>query len=1105
MGLAFKRILIANRGEIAVRIARAAQELGIETVAVASRDDAGAMHTRMADDLVVFEKAGPAAYLDGKAVVGAALQTGCDAIHPGYGFLSENAEFARMAREAGIAFIGPSEAALSLFGDKARARAFAIEHGVPVPEGTQGATTRDAAHAFMQSLPPGSRVMVKALSGGGGRGMRCVEVLSDLDSAFSTCASEARKAFGDGSLYVERIVPGARHIEVQVVGDGSHAIHLGERDCSVQRRHQKVLEIAPSPWLEPDLRARLCEAALRLAKACGYATIGTFEFLVPLSPVAGEPAFFFIEANPRLQVEHTVTEEITGIDLVATQIRLAAGETLSDLGLTAPSAVHFLPGHAVQLRVLMESMGAGTQDSGGVLRAFDPPSGPGVRVDTHCYAGYAPSRNFDSLLAKVIVTSRSPRFDAVVERAYRAVGEFGIEGVENNLEFLRNLLLLPAFREKPASTAFVDEHAAALKRRDHAHWVRRKAQAVATGGVSDGDSPEPSPHDVPQGLRSLLSEMSANVAELSVAPGDRIERGQTMAVLEAMKMEHVLCAPGAGWVREVLATVGEHVQAGRAVLFYEPDDLAPEQAVHTESAGPQGPRSDLEDVRARHALTLDAARPDAVARRRATGQRTARENLADLCDPGSFREYGALAVAAQRSTRSYDELQRISPADGFIYGLASINSALFGPQRSRCFVGMPDYTVFSGTQGFIGHKKLDRLFELTEQHRLPLVLFTDGGGGRALDTDNFAGVNLANPTFWKLGRLSGVVPMVGVVAGPCFAASAAMLGCCDVTIATRNASIGMGGPVMVEAAGLGRIATADLGPAPMHARNGVVDLLVDDEVQAVAAAKRYLAFFQGTLADWSVADQEPLRDVIPERRTRAYEVRDVIHRLMDEGSVMELRAGFGRGVVTALARVEGRTVGVIANDSHTNGGAIGADEADKLTRFLKLCDAFGFAVVSLCDTPGFMVGAEAEKTALVRHVARIFVAGPKLRVPLFTVVLRKAYGLGGMAMGAGCFAGSLFAVAWPTGEFGSMGLEGQSRLAHRRELEAIDDVQERNRRLKGHVDRLYERNKAVNIAPYLSIDDVIDPAHTRDWLVDGLRAARTRPAGEAGSASLDVW
>ncbi|MES2631533.1 MAG: carboxyl transferase domain-containing protein [Pseudomonadota bacterium] len=1106
MAVAFKRILIANRGEIAIRIARAAGDLGIRTVSVASTDDAGSLHCRMADETVALPGTGAAAYLDMDAMLAVAVRSHCDAIHPGYGFLSENAAFAQRARAAGIAFIGPSEKALLLFGDKAQARAFAVECGVPVAAGTQGPTALEQARAFMESLGQGAAVMVKALSGGGGRGMRQVESLAQLDGAFAQCASEAQKAFGNAAVYVEQVIPQARHIEIQVLGDGRHAVHLGDRDCSVQRRHQKLVEIAPSPWLASALRTQLAEAALRMAAASRYETIGTFEFLVPLQPAPQGPEFFFIEANPRLQVEHTVTEELTGIDLVATQIRLAAGETLRDLGI-AQDGVRFSAGHSIQLRVLMEQMteDGGTQTLSGALDAFEPPSGPGVRVDTHCHAGYAPSRNFDSLLAKVIVTSRSPRFEDVLDRAYRAIGEFNIAGVENNLTFLQNLLVLPEYRLAAAATDFVMEHHGALVQ--SGEGVHRRRHVPVTAAVRPVLSAEPSQDDpLPSGFEAIDADMRASVAQLCVQMGERVSRGQQIAVLEAMKMEHSLAPQSAGWIREVLVAVGDHVQPGQRLFVIEPDASDTEGEMQAQGPALTGPREDLQEVRARHELTHDHARPESVARRRATGQRTARENLADLCDPGSFREYGSLAVAAQRSSRSFEELQRISPADGFIYGLASINAHLFGPDRSRCMVASPDYTVFSGTQGFIGHKKLDRLFELAEQFRQPLVLFTEGGGGRALDTDNFAGVNLANPTFWKLGRLSGLVPMVGIVSGPCFAASAAILGCCDVTIAARNASIGMGGPVMIEGAGLGRVKTSDVGPAAMHAETGVVDVLVDDEAQAVEVAKRYLAFFQGSVDQWSCDGQEPLREVIPERRTRVYEIRDVIRRLADTGSTLELRAQFGRGVVTTLARIEGRAVGVVANDPRFNGGAVGADEADKLTRFMKLCSNFGLPIVSLCDTPGFMVGVDAERTALVRHVARIFMAGPKLRVPFFTVVLRKAYGLGGMAMGAGCFAGSLFAVAWPTGEFGSMGLEGQARLAHRRELEAIADANERALRLKHYVDQLYARNKAVNIAPYLSIDDVIDPADTRQWLADGLRSACGRErAGDREGGGLDAW
>jgi acetyl-CoA carboxylase carboxyltransferase component len=497
---------------------------------------------------------------------------------------------------------------------------------------------------------------------------------------------------------------------------------------------------------------------------------------------------------------------------------------------------------------------------------------------------------------------------------------------------------------------------------------------------------------------------------------------------------------------------------------------------------------------------LDENRPDAVARRRKTGQRTARENVADLCDEGSFIEYGGLAVANQRQRRSLDELRRISPADGMIAGIGAVNGALFGPEGSRCAVLAYDYTVFAGTQGLLNHKKKDRLLTLADKWSLPVVLFAEGGGGRPGD-EWPTPAGLEAPTFTRLAGLNGRVPLVGLVSGRCFAGNAALLGCCDVIIADRSANIGMGGPAMIEGGGLGVFRPEDIGPASVQAPNGVIDVLVDDEAQAVAVAKKYLGFFQGRFGDFSAADQRALRHAVPENRLRAYDIRPLIETLADTGSVLELRAAFGRGIVTALARIEGRPVGILANNSHHLGGAIDADGGDKAARFIQLCDAFGLPIVSLCDTPGMMVGPQIEKAAQVRHVSRIFVAAAQINVPYFTVVLRKGYGLGALAMAGGASQNSFFIVAWPSAEFGAMGLEGSVKLAYRKELEAIADPARRKAWFDQRVANLYEDNKALSSATYLEIDDVIDPRDTRGWIVHGLNSAKPKPSHRR----VDVW
>ncbi len=546
-------------------------------------------------------------------------------------------------------------------------------------------------------------------------------------------------------------------------------------------------------------------------------------------------------------------------------------------------------------------------------------------------------------------------------------------------------------------------------------------------------------------------------------------------------------------------------------------------------------RADLAAVRSRHELGLDAARPEAVERRRARRRRTARENLAELVDAGSYIEYGPLLFAAQERRRPKDELIAKTPADGLVAGVAEIGG-------NPCVAMSYDYTVLAGTQGMRGHQKKDRLFEIAERRRLPVVLFAEGGGGRPGDVDFPIVAGLDCRAFHLFGRLSGLVPLVGIASGYCFAGNAALLGCCDVVIATEDSSIGMGGPAMIEGGGLGVFEPGEVGPIDVQHGNGVVDLRVADDQAAVAAAKRYLSYFHGAAEQftvpegsapdrsvfdqsargrsapdrsvldqsargWSAPDQSLLREIVPEQRKRAYEVRKVLHGLCDEDSVLELRDGFGAGMVTALARIEGKPLGIVANNPSHLGGAIDADAADKAARFLQLCDAFGLPVLFLCDTPGFMVGPEAEQTATVRHFARLFTTGANLEIPFGTIVLRKGYGLGAQAMAGGSFKAPLFTVGWPTSEFGGMGLEGAVRLGMRRELDAIEDPEERERIFQATVTAAYEHGEGLNMAAYGEIDDVIDPADSRRWIATLLDLAPTDWRKRAGKRrpNIDTW
>jgi acetyl/propionyl-CoA carboxylase alpha subunit/acetyl-CoA carboxylase carboxyltransferase component len=1129
------KLLVANRGEIAVRIMHAAAELGIRTIAVFAEDDTESLHVRRADEARPLQGTGTAAYLDAGQLLAAARDCGCDAVHPGYGFLSESAHFANECTAAGLTFVGPREETLAVFGDKTKARALAAECGVPVLKGTAAASRIDA-ELFLSSLAEGGAVMLKAVAGGGGRGMRPVANLDELEQAYTRCQSEALQAFGRGDVYVEQLMPRARHIEVQVVGDGSGEVtHLGERECSIQRRHQKLVEIAPCPSLSPGLRERLAADAVRMAQAARYHNAGTFEFLVDADAVdRDDAAYAFIEANPRLQVEHTVTEEVFGIDLVRIQLQLAGGRSLADLGLQQAD-VRAPRGFAVQVRVNTETFAADgtTRPAGGTLVAFELPSGHGVRTDTCGYVGYRTNPNFDSLLAKLIGHSTSPRFADAVARTKRALREFNVEGVRTNIPFLERLLRHPDFVANHVHTQFVEEHLGEILPVDELTEQEPAPRplvgarvdpadplaVLAYGKGEQGRLTEPTSaarQSVPSapaidiaGLEDTFvvhASMQGTVVSVEVTEGETVRQGQALLIMSAMKMEHVVHAPATGRVRRVTVTTGDTVPEGHPLVFIEAVDEDVCEAEQAPAADLDLVRADLAEVEQRHAVTLDAARPEAVQRRRKTGQRTARENVDDLCDPGTFVEYGALAIAAQRQRRSVEDLIERTPADGLVAGIGRVNGNLFDDDAAQCAVLAYDYTVLAGTQGFLNHRKKDRMFELAERLRLPVVFFTEGGGGRPGDTDAPFVASLDCMAFHLFARLSGLVPLVGINSGRCFAGNAALLGCCDVVIAAQNSNIGMGGPAMIEGGGLGVFRPEEVGPMSVQVPNGVVDVAVADEAEAVRVARRYLSYFQGPLPRWECADQRLLRGAIPENRLRVYEIRSVIETLADTGSVLELRRHFGLGMVTAFVRIEGRPLGVIANNSKHLSGAIDSPAADKAARFMQLCDAFDIPVLFLCDTPGIMVGPEVETTALVRHCSRMFVVGANLSVPFFTIVLRKSYGLGAQAMGGGSHKAPLFTVAWPTGEFGGMGLEGAVKLGFRKELAAVEDPAERQKLFEYMVARAYEHGKALNTATHFEIDDVIDPAESRQRIMTALRSAGP-PAPRTGKKRpcVDTW
>ena len=1062
------KLLVANRGEIAIRIIRAAAELNIPTVAVAPEDDTGSLHTGKADECVTLEGMGTAAYLDIEQLVRVAKESGCDAVHPGYGFLAENANFARSCTEAGLIFIGPRVETLELFGDKARARVAAAAAGVPIIRGLDHAVTPEEAAAFFEELGDGRAMIIKAVGGGGGRGSRVVENADEVASTYERCRAEAEAAFGNGELYVEEFMQRARHVEVQILGDLDGGIaHLGERECSAQRYFQKIIEIAPAPGLADGLRARIIDTAVRFAGSVGYSNAGTFEFLVDVSGAANAEPFAFIETNARLQVEHTVTEEVTGVDIVRAQIRLAEGATIGELGLDRVGEPR---GYAIQARVNMESIreDGSILPSSGTLTAYEAPSGPGVRTDGFGYGGYQTSLLFDALLAKVIGHSPSADLGDTIARTSRALSEFRIEGVETNIAFLQSILAHEDFATGNVHTRFVDQEMAQL-----ATAGAERPRFILPPGYEPSinvlDAEQDGRAVGPPGSVGLVAPMQGTIVVISVEVGDEVRIGQPVAVVEAMKLQHDVKADRSGVVVAVSMSVGDVVREDYPIVFINEMEVAGGAIEADAGAELDLIRGDLREVNEQIAETLDASHEQAVAARHASGRRTARENLADLLDEDSFREFGPPAAG--------------SVAGGTVMGLGTVNADLVGEERGRVAVIHNDYALATYTHG---HYKQEPVHEFARDSLVPLVLFSEGEGR---PYGNLEGVGMDASVFTDFARLSGLVPLVGVNTGDCFAGNATLLACCDVIIATENSTIGVNGPAMVEASGLGTHSLQEIGSISSQAANGNVDIVVKDDATAVVAVKKYLGYFQGPIEPGEAPDQRRMRHIIPENRVRTYDMREIIETLADEDSVLEVRREFGIGVITSFIRVEGQPMGVVANNPAHLAGAVDTPGADKGARFFQLCDAFDIPTVVLMDCPGIMVGPDHEREALVRHAVRLFNIGANVTAPMFGVMVRKAYGLGVQAMIGGAASVPLFTVAWPTAEFAGMNIDGAVKLSARRELAAIEDPTERKEAYDRKVAQGYETARAINSGGRY----VIDPADTRAWIVRGLKSLPPAP------------
>ncbi|MGE0575237.1 MAG: carboxyl transferase domain-containing protein [Reyranella sp.] len=1116
----FKRVLIANRGEIAIRIARAASALGVESVAVHAPADALSLHAKLAT--AAREIGGGAAlaadpvraYLDVEAIITAAKESGCDCVHPGYGFLSENANFAERCRAEGLRFIGPAPATLALFGDKVEARAFAQSQGIPVVPGAPAALASSAeARALAKSV--GYPVMLKASAGGGGRGMRAVARAEDMDEAFARCQGEAQAAFGDGAVFLEKIVPRPRHIEVQVLGDGKgDVVHLHERDCSVQLRNQKVVEVAPAPNFDEGLRQRILDDALKLSRAARYENAGTVEFLV--DPESGE--HFFIECNPRIQVEHTITEQVTGVDLVEAQFRIAAGASLGALGLAEQKAVGKPRGFAIQARIVAQ--GAGT------LTAYREPSGPGVRVDACGYVGHAPPPQFDPLLAKLICQSASSgTFESAVDRTRRALAEFHIAGVPTNLAQLDAILGHAAFRAGDARTTLLAEApelgAAKPRPAGTLQFLDQQVAALGRGRGPGAGLPPPKPTlPVPAGHRGIECPHAGSVVAINVSDGQKVSAGDTLFVVTAMKMESSITAPCAGTVTSLAPiAVGNAVDGGQVLAVLRPAAGAADAVAHEPAEDGWSPVltqvSALQAIA--HARLAPGSKDPGVVRQRNRHKLTCRERIDALLDKGSFREIGSLAGFA-----SYDEdgeIAEFTPAS-HVGGTGRIDGR-------ACVVCADDFTSRGGhADGAVGQKSrhFDRLSTELLAPSIRLLDGSSGGGsvatmvpkqasdGAASVKESTGAIKAGRPRVTGTGgsflpghlgstlyvdQLSKV-PVVNMLLGSVvgIGAAKAVLGHFSVMVRDIAQLFVAGPPVVSHAMGYD-VTKEDLGGWQIHCRNGSVDNLAESEEEAMAMTRRFLSYLPSSVyevppvipaSDPADRREEELLTLVPRKRIATFDVRRAIRLMADRDSFFEIGPLWGTDQVTGFVRFAGHPMGVIASDSrHINGGALTADGCDKLRRHLDLCDLFHLPVLNLVDNPGFAVGIEHEITGTIRKGGEWMVAFAQVAVPIFTVLMRRSFGVAGNNYATPRAAVSA-RVVWPAADVGGIPPEGGIEAAYKRQLaEAADPAA-----LRAEINaRIESARGPIGPLNRFEMEEMIDPRDTRrlvcEWVGDAYR------------------
>ena len=1029
----------------------------------------------------------------------------------------------------GLTFVGPSADTLELFGDKVRARTLAAALGVPVVGGSTGAVA-DAAAAADVAAAVGLPIMLKAAAGGGGRGMRAVDRLEDIAEAFERCSGEAAAAFGDGTVFVERLVDRPRHIEVQVLADRHGSVtHLWERDCSVQQRNQKVIEIAPAGGISVDVRDQLHADAVLLAAEAGLVNAATVEFL--LAPETGE--YYFIECNPRIQVEHTVTEQVTGVDLVEAQFRIAAGETLAALGV-GRAGVAEPRGYAVQARVV--ATGSGT------ISAYQEPSGAGVRVDAAGYAGYAPPPHYDPLLAKVIGTASS--LEAAVARTASALADFHIGQLPTNIGQLREILDHPAVSRGDARTTLLAEMATtpggAVGSSNGAQVGDASRRAALLEPATPGSAavpfnapvlpmskwPDRELNDVEIAVRSPLP---ASVVEIRVSAGATVAAGQAIAVLSAMKMETEVTAPCGGTVTELRQLQpGDQLAEGDMVAVVT-SEISAGDVPGAAGAPPSGWEPLLDEVQTLQRLAEERLGPDSdepgVVRQRNRGKLHCRDRIRLLLDEGSFREVGSLAGFA-----SYDdegEIAAFTPAN-HVGGTGRING-------SDVVVCADDFTSRGGhSDGAIGAKSfyLDLLSTELSVPSIRLLDGSSGGGsvasmvpeqrkdGESTAKESSGAITAGRPRVTggggsflpsHLGSTEyaeqlATVPVVNMLLGSVvgIGAAKAVLGHFAVMVRDISQLFVAGPPVVSHAMGYD-ISKEDLGDWRIHCTNGSVDNLAETEQEAAEMVRRFLSYLPPSVYetppvcppdpdDSPDRRDEELLTLVPRKRTTTFDIRRGVELIIDRGSFFEIGSLWGTDQVVGFARMHGHSVGVLASDSrHVNGGALTADGCDKLTRHIDLCDLFHMPILNLVDNPGFAVGVEHEIAGTIRKGATWMTAFAQASVPIFTVLMRRSFGVAGNNYATPRRQHSA-RVVWPAADVGGIPPEGGIEAAYKRQLaEAVDPVA-----LRAELEARIEAARGP-IGPLnrFQIEEMIDPRDTRrlicEW-IEGAYRVTSRPA-----------